>query len=79
VKFTVIKLTNTGKTKRNLSVTLYYDWCFGCLESNNDMHVVPRRIRTAGLCFARNPYNTEFPGYTVFYERHGGKERFTEN
>ena len=77
VKYTVIKVKNTGKAKRNLSVTLCYDLVLGCLESKNDMHIITEIDKHSGALLARNPYNTEFPGYTVFMNVNELKRSFT--
>jgi len=77
VKYTVIKVKNTGELKRNLSVTLYYDLVLGCLERKNDMHIITETDRNTGALMARNPYNTEFPGYIVFMNVNEGKRSFT--
>ena len=77
VKYTIIKIKNTGKTKRNLSVTLYYDLVLGCLERKNDMHIITDTDQKNGALLARNPYNTEFPGYTVFMNVNEPKRSYT--
>ncbi len=77
VKYTIIKLKNTGKAKRSLSVTLYYDLVLGCLERKNDMHIITEADSKSGALLARNPYNTELPGYTVFMNVNEARRSFT--
>ncbi|MFH1073507.1 MAG: glucoamylase family protein [Candidatus Firestonebacteria bacterium] len=77
VKYTIVKIKNTGKTKRNISVTLYYDLVLGSLERKNDMHIITEMDHHSGALMARNPYNTEFPGYTVFMNVNEARRSFT--
>ena len=77
VKYTVIKVRNTGTAKRSLSVTLYYDLVLGCLERKNDMHIITEIDQKSGALLARNPYNTEFHGHTAFMNVNELKRSYT--
>jgi cellobiose phosphorylase len=67
IKFTVLKIKNESGRPRHLSVTGYVEWVLGDLRSKSAMHVVTEVDPTSGALFARNPFNTEFPGRTAFF------------
>ena len=66
IKFIVVKLRNRSGRPRRLSVTGYWEWVLGQWRSTNLMHVVTEVDPTTGALFARNSYNREFAGKTVF-------------
>jgi cellobiose phosphorylase len=68
VKFTVLKVRNESGRSRRLSVTGYVEWVLGDLRPKSAMHVVTGIDPTSGALFARNPYNTEFPGRIAFFD-----------
>jgi cellobiose phosphorylase len=71
VKFTVLKIKNESGRSRRLSVTGYVEWVLGDLWEKTSMHVVTEIDPAGGAFFARNPYNTEFPGRTAFFNADG--------
>ena len=68
VKFTVLKVRNESGRSRRLSVTGYAEWVLGDLRPKSIMHVITEIDPNTGALFARNPYNTEFPGWTAFFD-----------
>nr|MBA3754659.1 cyclic beta 1-2 glucan synthetase [Nitrospira sp.] len=68
VKFTVVKLRNESGRSRRLSATGYVEWVLGDLRGKSVMHVVTEMDPTTGALFARNPYNTDFPGRIAFFD-----------
>jgi len=77
VKLVLLKVRNrTGRTRR-LSVTGYWEWVLGQWRHANLMHVVTGIDPTTGALFARNVYNREFAGKTVFVNVSDGTRSFT--
>ncbi|WP_435549659.1 GH36-type glycosyl hydrolase domain-containing protein [Desulfobacterium sp. N47] len=68
IKFTVLKVKNESDRSRRLSVTGYAEWVLGDLRSKSSMHVITEIDANSGAFFARNPYNTEFPDRTAFFD-----------
>ena len=68
VKFTVVKVKNQSGRVRRLSATGYAEWVLGDLRSKTAMHVITEIDPTSGAIVARNPYNTEFPERTAFFD-----------
>ena len=68
IKFTVLKVRNESDRSRRLSATGYVEWVLGDLRPKTTMHVVTEIDPVSGALFARNPYNTEFPDRTAFFD-----------
>jgi cellobiose phosphorylase len=68
VKFAVLKVRNESGRSRRLSATGYVEWVLGDLRPKSAMHVVTEIDPGSGALFARNPYNTEFPGRVAFFD-----------
>jgi cellobiose phosphorylase len=66
VKLVVVKVRNRSGRARRLSVTGYWELVLGQWRHPNLMHVVTEIDPTTGALFARNAYNREFAGKTVF-------------
>ena len=66
VKLVVVKLRNRSGRPRRLSVTGYWELVLGQWRHANLMHVVTEIDPNTGALFARNVYNREFAGKTVF-------------
>jgi cellobiose phosphorylase len=66
VKLVAIKVRNLSSRHRRLSVTGYWELVLGQWRHLNSMHVVTEVDQTTGALFARNVYNREFAGKTVF-------------
>ena len=68
IKFTVLKVKNESTRSRQLSATGYAEWVLGDLRPKTTMHVITEIDANSGALFARNPYNTEFPDRTAFFD-----------
>ena len=68
VKFAVLTLRNRSGRTRRLSVTGYLEWVLGDERAKTQMHVITALDPDSGALFARNAYNTDFPGRTAFYD-----------
>ncbi len=68
IKFTVLKVRNESERPRRLSATGYAEWVLGDLRPKTTMHVITEIDPNSGALFARNPYNTEFPDRTAFFD-----------
>jgi len=68
LKFTVLKVRNESGRSRRLSATGYAEWVLGDLRPKTTMHVITEMDAVSGALFARNPYNTEFPDRTAFFD-----------
>ncbi len=66
VKLVVVKVRNRSGRTRRLSVTGYWELVLGQWRHTNLMHVVSEIDPNTGSLFARNLYNREFAGKTVF-------------
>ena len=77
IKFTVLKVHNESGRSRRLSATGYVEWVLGDLRPKSVMHVVTEMDPNSGALFARNPYNTEFPGRVAFLDVNERTRTFT--
>ncbi|MCB1243342.1 MAG: cyclic beta 1-2 glucan synthetase [Akkermansiaceae bacterium] len=66
VKFVVVRVRNHSGRARRLSVTGYWEWVLGQWRHSNLMHIVTEVDPASGTLYARNDYNREFAGKTVF-------------
>jgi cellobiose phosphorylase len=77
IKFCVLKVKNESGVPRWLSVTSYIELVLGEIRSKTQMHVVTEIDPKTGAFFARNPYNTDFPGRIVFLDVNTEIDSFT--
>ena len=68
IKFSVLTLHNRSEQPRQLSVTGYIEWVLGDQRTKTQMHVITEIDSTTGALFARNAYNTDFVGRSVFFD-----------
>ncbi len=68
VKLSVLKVRNESGRTRKLSATGYAELVLGDLRSKTMMHVSTEVDPTTGALFARNCYNSEFPGRVAFLD-----------
>ena len=68
VKYAVLELSNRSGRARRITVTGYVEWVLGELRTKTAMHVTTEIDSATGALFARNPYNTGFPGRVAFFD-----------
>jgi cyclic beta-1,2-glucan synthetase len=68
IKFSALKVRNESGMPRRLSVTGYIELVLGEMRSKTGMHIITEIDPRTGALFARNPYNTDFPGRIVFLD-----------
>ena len=68
MKLSVLKVRNESGVSRRLSVTSYIELVLGEMRSKTGMHIITEIDPRTGALFARNPYNTDFPGRIVFLD-----------
>jgi cyclic beta-1,2-glucan synthetase len=66
VKLARLRLTNTSKTMRRVSVFGYVEWWLGSPRFGESRHVVTEMDGTS-VMLARNPYNAEFAERVAFW------------
>jgi cyclic beta-1,2-glucan synthetase len=67
VKFSVLRLRNKSAETRHLSVFGYVEWALGSARIYDQLHTVTEVDPHRSAVFARNAYNTEFPGRSAFF------------
>ena len=77
VKFFVLKLKNTSGRQRRISATGYVEWVLGDLKPKTAMYIVSEPDADTNAIFAKNPYNTEFPGHVAFFDTDDHTRNFT--
>ena len=68
VKFSVLKVRNDSGHTRRLSATGYMEWVLGDTRPKSTPHVMTEADPETGALFARNAYNSEFPGRVAFFD-----------
>jgi len=68
VKFSILKIRNDSGRRRQLSATAYCELVMGTARDKYHTHIVTEIDPKSGALFARNPYNKEFSGRTVFLD-----------
>jgi len=68
IKYSVLRVRNDSDAIRKLSATAYVEWVLGDLRPKSAMHISTEADPTSGALFARNPYNTDFPGRIAFLD-----------
>jgi len=68
VKFSRLTVRNESGRPRRLSATGYVEWVLGDLRAKTAMHVNTEVDPYSGTLYARNAYNSEFPGRVAFFD-----------
>lgn len=77
VKFAMLKLRNSSNRPKRLSAFGYWEWILGELRTKNLLHIVTELDPRTGALFARNAYNTDFPGRLAFVDVQSTTRTFT--
>ncbi len=67
-KISRLRLRNTGKTVRHLSVTAYAEWVLGTARGASAPYIITRSDPALGVILAQNTFSTAFPGRVAFAE-----------
>ncbi|MBU1044428.1 MAG: cyclic beta 1-2 glucan synthetase [Candidatus Omnitrophica bacterium] len=68
IKFSILKIRNISGRRRQISLTAYCELVMGTVRDKYHTHIVTEIDPKSGALFARNPYNKEFSGRTVFMD-----------
>ncbi len=79
VKFCRLIIRNESGGSRHLSVTGFVELVLGENRAKSEMHINTEIDSRTGALFARNPYNTDFPGRVVFLDVNSDQVSFTGN
>ncbi len=77
IKFFSLKVRNTSDRTRQLSATCCVEWVLAEMRAKSLMHVVTEFDPKTGSLFARNPYNSEFPGRVAFLDMNESQRTIT--
>ncbi|ABR49663.1 glycosyltransferase 36 [Alkaliphilus metalliredigens QYMF] len=66
IKINLVKLKNTGGTKRKLTVTYYLKPVLGVNDEVTQQYIITEKEESPGGILIRNPYNSDFPGRIAF-------------
>jgi len=66
VKVVQLRLENTWKRNRRITVTFYAEWVLGPDRDVHQQHVIPEFDAVVNALLARNPYNEEFGQRVAF-------------
>jgi cyclic beta-1,2-glucan synthetase len=66
VKVVRLKLENTWRRTRRITVTYYVEWVLGVHRDGTQQYVIPEYEPDCQALLARNPYNAEFGGRAAF-------------
>ena len=77
VKFCRLVVRNESIGPRHLSITGFVELVLGEKRTKSEMHISTEIDPRTGALFARNPYNTDFPGRVVFLDVNADHVSFT--
>ena len=80
IKISRLKIRNTSKRTRRLSVTAYAEWVLGpSPRSASAPYIITELDQDTGALFATNPWNTMFKGRVAFADLGGRQSSWTSD
>jgi cyclic beta-1,2-glucan synthetase len=67
VKLSLLRVTNTDRRPRRLTLTTYVEWTLGVLREHTQHQVSTEFDRGSGTLYARNSFEPQFAGWTAFH------------
>jgi cellobiose phosphorylase len=67
VKITLLRVTNTGKRARRLTLTTFVEWTLGVLREHTQHQVRTVYDSAQQTILARNTFDSQFAGWTAFH------------
>jgi len=67
VKISLLRLTNTGRRRRRLTLTTFVEWTLGALREHTQHQVRTEYDPVQQVIFARNSFDPTFAGWTAFH------------
>ncbi len=77
LKFSKLRITNTSKVRRKLTITFYAEWVLGASRSANAAFITTAVDEKTGALFARNPWNIAASNQVAFVDAGGRQSSFT--
>jgi len=77
IKISRLRLINTAKRTRRLSITAYVEWVLGTSRQASGPYVITEKDEGTGAILARNPWNTEFGEQVAFVDMCGAQASWT--
>ncbi|WP_129646082.1 GH36-type glycosyl hydrolase domain-containing protein [Peristeroidobacter agariperforans] len=77
IKISRLRIRNTSRRNRHLSVTAYVEWVLGTSRAASAPFVVTEMDAQTGAMFARNPWNSQFASRVAFADLAGRQTQWT--
>ncbi|MEO6072940.1 MAG: glucoamylase family protein [Burkholderiales bacterium] len=77
VKISRLRLRNSSKVTRRISVTAYLEWVLGATRGESAQYLITHRDDETGALFARNPWNADYGDHVAFADFAGRQTAWT--